>query len=92
MLVEEGERKILECVERLSSVSYRNAAVVAADRDIKRAVFVLYGCAGHKPHARERAVEELRHLVGDGILDGDSALCFRKESALRDDFHVNLIF
>lgn len=38
LLVEEGERKILECVERLSSVSYRNAAVVAADRDIKRAV------------------------------------------------------
>ena len=42
LLVEEGERKILECVESLSSVTDRNAAVVAGYRNIKRAVFVLY--------------------------------------------------
>ena len=92
LLVQEGERKILKCVKRLSPVSDCHAAVVACYGDVKRAVLVFDGGARDKPHTLQRAVEELRHFVLRAVLNRDSHLCFGKESAFLKDFHIDFIF
>ena len=91
MLVEEGERKILKCIERLSSVSDCHTAVVALNGDVKSVVFLFHRRARGEPHTFKRAVDKLCHLVGYGVFDGNSDFCLGEQSALGKHLDVNLV-